>query len=195
MDLSAPPTPFDLVILDRAAANCFVNSSNRNTNGNPCHGSGNGKKNKPPKSSEVVVSYPGSSSSSSSYAEHGGFSSSSSVGSVVDGIIMSDMSLNSRPPIRNQCVNIQRRSLNHHENQSKLQKSASEMSVVKISSQNHQRMLRNSSCDSEFWLRVVPSCKVKPRECDEVPEEFKRAGIGLCFGGKNHEILTKLAQN
>ena len=63
--------------------------------------------------------------------------------------------------------------------ESLVKKSASEMSV---------KTLGRKSCDhlnnSDFWLRVVPSCKIRPRNCDEVPEEFKRAGIGLCFGGK-----------
>ena len=52
----------------------------------------------------------------------------------------------------------------------KLQKSTSELAI---------------KTSSEYWLKVVPSCKVRPRNCDEVPEEFRRAGIGLCFGGKN----------
>jgi len=34
------------------------------------------------------------------------------------------------------------------------------------------------------WYLIVPSQRVKPRDCDEVPDEFKRAGIGLCFEGK-----------
>ena len=59
--------------------------------------------------------------------------------------------------------------------QVQLQKSASELSVKHLG--HHQR-------SQESWLRIVPSYKVRPRNCDEVPEEFKRAGIGLCFGGK-----------
>ena len=51
----------------------------------------------------------------------------------------------------------------------KLQKSTSELAI---------------KTSSEYWLKVVPSCKIRPRNCDEVPEEFRRAGIGLCFGGK-----------
>ena len=61
----------------------------------------------------------------------------------------------------------------------RLQKSSSEMSVKQLGQRDN----------SEFWLRVVPSCKVRPRECDEVPEEFKRAGIGLCFGGEIYVCL------
>ena len=33
------------------------------------------------------------------------------------------------------------------------------------------------------WLGVVPCHRVRVRECDEPPEEFKRAGIGVCFKG------------
>ena len=29
----------------------------------------------------------------------------------------------------------------------------------------------------------VPGRRVRPRECDELPDEFKRAGIGVCFKG------------
>ena len=29
----------------------------------------------------------------------------------------------------------------------------------------------------------VPGGRVRPRDCDELPEEFRRAGIGVCFGG------------
>jgi hypothetical protein len=52
-----------------------------------------------------------------------------------------------------------------------LQKASSELNVKEVNK-------------SDYWLRVVPSGKVRPRNCDEVPEEFRRAGIGLCFGGK-----------
>ena len=31
----------------------------------------------------------------------------------------------------------------------------------------------------------VPGRRVRPRECDELPDEFRRAGIGVCFKGKN----------
>ena len=66
-----------------------------------------------------------------------------------------------------------------------MQKSSSEMSMKQLErSQIHTRGATSSVVDGEFWLRVVPSCKIKPRNCDEVPEEFKRAGIGLCFGGE-----------
>ena len=38
--------------------------------------------------------------------------------------------------------------------------------------------------EDESWLYVMPRQRVRPRECDEVPDEFRRAGIGLCFEGK-----------
>ena len=64
-------------------------------------------------------------------------------------------------------------------------------SIVRSKSDYEHRKLQKSTSElaiktsSEYWLKVVPSCKVRPRNCDEVPEEFRRAGIGLCFGGKN----------
>ena len=33
------------------------------------------------------------------------------------------------------------------------------------------------------WLYVVPSKRIRPKECDELPYEFIRAGIGVCFEG------------
>ena len=33
------------------------------------------------------------------------------------------------------------------------------------------------------WAYVVPSKRIRPRDCDELPDEFKRAGIGVCFEG------------
>ena len=42
-----------------------------------------------------------------------------------------------------------------------------------------------SSAEEEKWLYVTPRQRVRPRECDEVPDEFRRAGIGLCFEGNN----------
>ena len=41
-----------------------------------------------------------------------------------------------------------------------------------------------SAEEDETWLYVMPRQRVRPRECDEVPDEFRRAGIGLCFEGK-----------
>ena len=34
------------------------------------------------------------------------------------------------------------------------------------------------------WVYVVPSKRVTPKDCDELPDEFRRAGIGACFKGK-----------
>ena len=39
------------------------------------------------------------------------------------------------------------------------------------------------------WSGVVPCQQVRVRECDEPPEEFKRAGIGFCFQGMAGEEL------
>ena len=39
------------------------------------------------------------------------------------------------------------------------------------------------------WLYVTPAQRLRPRDCDEVPEEFVRAGIGLCFEGNNVHLL------
>ena len=33
------------------------------------------------------------------------------------------------------------------------------------------------------WWGVVPCTRVRHRQCDELPEEFTRAGIGACFRG------------
>ena len=33
------------------------------------------------------------------------------------------------------------------------------------------------------WVYAVPSKRVRPRDCDELPDEFRRAGIGVCFKG------------
>ena len=38
------------------------------------------------------------------------------------------------------------------------------------------------------WLGVMPSHRVRVRDCDEPPDEFKRAGIGVCFKGKDKLI-------
>jgi hypothetical protein len=43
----------------------------------------------------------------------------------------------------------------------------------------------NSDSSSGQWWLVIPSQRVRARVCDEVPDEFKRAGIGLCFEGKS----------
>ena len=46
------------------------------------------------------------------------------------------------------------------------------------------------SKEDESWLFVTPRQRVKPRECDEVPDEFRRAGIGLCFEGNADESIN-----
>jgi hypothetical protein len=38
------------------------------------------------------------------------------------------------------------------------------------------------------WLEVMPSHRVRVRNCDEPPDEFKRAGIGVCFKGRDKLI-------
>ena len=38
--------------------------------------------------------------------------------------------------------------------------------------------------DDDSWLNVVPSERLKPKKCDELSDEFKRAGIGQCFEGR-----------
>ena len=43
---------------------------------------------------------------------------------------------------------------------------------------------RKRKDDNDSWLNIVPSEKVKIKKCDELTDEFKRAGIGLCFDGK-----------
>ena len=87
------------------------------------------------------------------------------------------------------------------QNHQKMQKSSSEMSVKQYERHSSHRTIHRSSTTnnfsdkSEFWLRVVPSCKIRPRDCDEVPEEFKRAGIGLCFGGEHYFCFVYLHYN
>ena len=47
----------------------------------------------------------------------------------------------------------------------------------------HRKAEGEAGNEEERWLYVMPRQRVRPRECDEVPDEFRRAGIGLCFGG------------
>ena len=47
--------------------------------------------------------------------------------------------------------------------------------------------LSSDSSSGQWWL-VIPSQRVRARVCDEVPDEFKRAGIGLCFEGKQDRL-------
>ena len=39
--------------------------------------------------------------------------------------------------------------------------------------------------ESHPWLYIVPGNRVRQRECDDRPDEFVRAGIGVCFKGRN----------
>ena len=44
-------------------------------------------------------------------------------------------------------------------------------------------LARRPDAASHHWLSVVPCKRIRPRECDELPDEFRRAGIGVCFEG------------
>ena len=33
------------------------------------------------------------------------------------------------------------------------------------------------------WLFVIPGKRNRPKQLDELPDEFRRAGIGVCFEG------------
>ena len=35
------------------------------------------------------------------------------------------------------------------------------------------------------WLLAIPSKRIRPRECDELHDDFRKAGIGFCFEGKS----------
>jgi len=50
----------------------------------------------------------------------------------------------------------------------------------------------SESCLNDKWwlLGVTPSPLYRPRSCDEVPDEFRRAGIGLCFGGACLPVIS-----
>ncbi len=65
-----------------------------------------------------------------------------------------------------------------------IQRASSEACLNRYSSNS----TNNYSDLSNRWLKVIPSVKIRPRDCDEVPEEFRRAGIGLCFGGKTWQL-------
>ena len=40
------------------------------------------------------------------------------------------------------------------------------------------------------WIFAVPSKITKHKECDEVSEEFRKAGIGTCFRGEGFGTIT-----
>lgn len=46
-----------------------------------------------------------------------------------------------------------------------------------------KRARKKEADQDDSWMYVLHSQKVKPRDCDEVPDEFVKAGIGLCFEG------------
>ena len=49
----------------------------------------------------------------------------------------------------------------------------------------HESSLQRMRHDSETaWLFAVPSINVSYKQCDQVPEEFRRAGIGHCMSGE-----------
>ena len=161
MDLSAT-TPFDLVILDTATS-CFKRKKKKDQHSSTTNTVTN----------ELFAFVTTNSSASE------GFSSTSSNGSY--GTSPTPIPMQQQQASKSSNLGSAeppKRGVRSYTHQSTLQKSASEMNVKQLG----QR-------DSEFWLRVVPSCKIRPRECDEVPEEFKRAGIGLCFGGEKIQIV------
>ena len=197
MDLSSS-TPFDLAILARS--DCIVhphktkllchctsnNSGNKNKNPNNSSNS-NSHRTRSPEVFAIVST--GSSSSNnegfSSNSSNASFGTSSPIPmSSSTGLVQHHPDGPPPIPTRNmRAQSVTQVSSTHSRfSTAVLQKSASELSVVKQLGQRHQH--HHQEQNEEPWLRVVPSYKVRPRNCDEVPEEFKRAGIGLCFGGK-----------
>jgi hypothetical protein len=47
---------------------------------------------------------------------------------------------------------------------------------------------RPEASPGHSWLKVVPCNRVRPRDCDELPDEFRRAGIGVCFEGREQWV-------
>lgn len=165
MDLSTS-TPFDLAILARA--DCIVQP--RKTRG-LCSGKTHSRVRSPVVTSashpELFI-FATTSTTSSSSSTQDAFSSTSSNGSFGTSPIPQTAPL---PPPRSSITRAQSNQIireSHTMNASGLKlKASSEINV-----------------NENYYLKVVPGYKVRPRDCDEVPEEFKRAGIGLCFGGK-----------
>ena len=60
-------------------------------------------------------------------------------------------------------------------------------------SMNRARSDLNLSSDSSgsTWWLVIPSQRIRPRVPDEVPDEFRRAGIGLCFEGEDRQVTER----
>ena len=51
---------------------------------------------------------------------------------------------------------------------------------------SHRGSLGHPGSPRGPWWGVVPCTRVRHRQCDELPEEFTKAGIGVCFKGKEH---------
>ena len=54
--------------------------------------------------------------------------------------------------------------------------------------QSMLQQCRKRKSENDSWLKIVPSERVIVKQCDEITDEFKRAGIGLCFEGKVNRI-------
>ena len=50
---------------------------------------------------------------------------------------------------------------------------------------------RPEASPGHSWLKVVPCNRVRPRDCDELPDEFRRAGIGVCFEGREQWVTKR----
>jgi hypothetical protein len=50
---------------------------------------------------------------------------------------------------------------------------------------------RPEASTGHSWLKVVPCNRVRPRDCDELPDEFRRAGIGVCFEGREQWVTKR----
>ena len=62
-------------------------------------------------------------------------------------------------------------------------------SQEEIEEESMIQQCRKRKDDNDSWLNIVPSEKVKIKKCDELTDEFKRAGIGLCFEGKRRVTI------
>ena len=40
------------------------------------------------------------------------------------------------------------------------------------------------------WVFAVPSKRLEPKQCDQVSEEFRKAGIGVCLSGEECSDLS-----
>ena len=40
------------------------------------------------------------------------------------------------------------------------------------------------------WVFAVPSKRLEPKQCDQVSEEFRKAGIGICLSGEKWSQLS-----